>query len=243
MAVFLLKLSFMASVPRSAILEDDSIFHVTWQCHNHEWLLEQVWAKETYYELLLKYKNRYQIEIYSYCFMDNHPHLTGRFKSLKLFSDFFRVVNSVFAKKYNKKMKRKGQVVMDRFRSIRIDKDQALLKVMFYIDLNPKRAGKVSHPYKNSFSSYLYYANGKPDPLITPAPSYLLLGADLQERQRVYTEMVEQILKDDWKKKEPYSSIPYIGDPTWVTLRVAQLNQIRSEKFKYWKDAFRKKFS
>ena len=36
--------------------------------------------------------------------------------SKKGFSDFFRVVNNLFARKYNKRHKRRGQVVMDRFK-------------------------------------------------------------------------------------------------------------------------------
>jgi len=104
----------MPSLPRVAILEDSSLFHVTWQSHNQDWLLEEKWVKELYYQLLLKYKDRYSVQIYSYCFMDNHIHLSGRLKDLKSFSDFFRVVNSYFARTYNKEVKRRGQVVMDR---------------------------------------------------------------------------------------------------------------------------------
>lgn len=51
----------MPSLPRNAILENDSCFHVTWQCHNQDWLLKESWAKQLYYQLLLHYKDRYGI--------------------------------------------------------------------------------------------------------------------------------------------------------------------------------------
>src|SRR3990167_8208079 len=183
----------MANQPRYAIIEDHSTFHVTWKCHNHSWLLKSNWAKKLYYNLLLKYKDRYQVKIYSYCFMSNHHHLTGFCQNKKLFSDFFRIVNSQFAKISNRQIKRRGQVVMDRFKSPRIQTDTDLLKVMFYIDLNPKRARMVPHPQDYSWSSFHYYAYGKENPLLTPAPSYLKLALTPQERQKVYLAMVEEI--------------------------------------------------
>lgn len=232
----------MPSLPRQAIVEDGSTFHVTWQCHNQDWLLKERWAKALYYSLLLKYKDRYKIEIYSYCFMDNHPHLTGRLTALTQFSDFFRIVNSSFARTYNRRMKRKGQVVMDRFKSPRIQTDRDLLRVMFYIDLNPKRAGKVSHPDKNEFSSYAHYAFGAVDPLITPAPSYLDLGTTPERRQQSYQFLVEEILKQDWKEKRPYSSVYFIGDPNWVIQKNRILQQIKQEQRTLWKKRFKERF-
>ncbi len=232
----------MASLPRQAILEDDSTFHVTWQCHNQEWLLKDRWAKELYYALLFKYKDRYKVDIYSYCFMDNHPHLTGRCASLELFSDFFRVVNSCFARACNRRMKRRGQVVMDRFKSPRIQTDAHLLTVMLYVDLNPKRSGKNRHPQNNEFSSYSYYAEGNPDPLITPAPSYLDMAATPEKRQAAYRSLVEEILKNDWKEKKPYSSLPFIGNPDWVIRKTRALKIVSRERYLRWQKRYQLKF-
>jgi len=226
----------MPSLPRHAILEDDSIFHVTWQCHNKSWLLKKRWAKELYYQLLLKYKDRYGVQIYSYCLMDNHIHLSGRMEELENFSDFFRVVNACFAKGYNKQVQRRGQVVMDRFKSPRIQTDRDLIKVMQYIDLNPKRAYKVKHPRHNEYSSFAYYAYGAEDPLITPTQSYLELSATPKRRQTAYLAMIEEILKNDWKEKQPYSSTCFIGDPNWVHRRTREIKAIRKHQYADWKE-------
>ncbi|MCP5467666.1 MAG: transposase [Deltaproteobacteria bacterium] len=233
----------MPSTPRYYILDDHSLFHVTWKCHNNDWLLKEDWAKQLYYNLLLKYKDRYGVQIYAYCFMDNHPHLTGKLKSLKDFSDFFRVVNSCFARFYNKKVGRRGQVVMDRFKSPRIESEADLFKVMFYIDLNPKRAGKVSHPKQNTFSSYNYYAFGKSDSLVTSAPSYLGLGKSPQARQKIYQSLVESILKNDWKEKVPYSSVSFIGNPIWVRQQIYQLKMAKTSYYRDWKQRYKKRFA
>ncbi len=232
----------MPGTPRYAVIQDGSTFHVTWQCHNKDWLLKEEWAKRLYYQLLLKYKDRYQVQIYSYCFMSNHPHLTGYCQNKDFFSDFFRVVNSCFAKSYNRKMKRRGQVVMDRFKSPHIQTEAEHLKVMYYIDLNPKRAGMVDHPKEYAWSSYHYYALGKEDPLITEAPSYHILGSTASERQKAYQKMVEEILKNDWKTKQPYSSLPFIGNPDWVRTKVIELRSFERARFEEWKERYKKKF-
>ncbi len=220
----------MANIPRYAIIGDNSVFHVTWQCHNKDWILQTDWAKQLYYDLLLKFKDKYGIQIYSYAFMSNHPHMTGKCQDKKLFSDFFRVVNSMFAKSYNKIVGRRGQVVMDRFKSPRIESDVDLLKVMQYIDLNPKRASMVAHPKDFKWSSYRFYAYGEVDELLTPAPSYLALAKTSQERQTIYRDLVAEILKNDWHEKRNYSSIRFIGNPDWVINQTKQLNLIVSAK-------------
>ena len=215
----------MPSLPRYLVLTNKSLFHVTWQCHNREFHLQHDWAKKKYYDLLLKYKDKYHIKIFSYCFMSNHPHITGYVDDKKNLSDFFRIVNALFARFYNKIMNRRGQLVMDRFKSPVIETQPDLLKVMYYIDLNPKRARMVKHPKEYAWTSFHHYAYGKNDPLVTHPDCYLNLGESATERQNTYLSMIEEILKNDWKEKKKYSSECFIGNPEWVTMRYIQLRQ------------------
>ena len=211
----------MAHLPRYEIIHDDAFFHVTWQCHNRDWLLQWDWAKRAYYDLLLKYKDKYGVEIHAYNFMDNHPHLAGHLKDKKNFSAFFQVVNSQFARIVNKQLKRRGQVVMDRFKSPLIESDEHMLTAMAYIDLNQHRVKKVPHPRKNDWSSYQYYAHGKADPLLTSSPSYLALGRSPLERQREYRAIVEALIEN--RRLMNISHTHFIGDPSWVIKKYREL--------------------
>ncbi|MBL7685740.1 MAG: transposase [Deltaproteobacteria bacterium] len=222
----------MASTPRYLIIQNGSTFHVTWQCHNQDWLLKEDWAKKYYYQLLFKYKNRYQIKIHSYSFMDNHPHLTGTLESMEKFSAFFRLVNSLFAKAVNRFYKRKGQVVMDRFKSPRIETDRHLLEVMIYVDLNPFRAKKVKHPKYYQYTSYGFYAYGKKDPLIDPPDIYLSLGNSAQMRQKAYREIVFAVMKKDRNRKRNFSKVYFIGNPEWVIQQKERLQQLNKNQKK-----------
>ena len=208
--------------PRYAIVCDGCSFHVTWQCHNHDWLLREEWAKQLYYGLLLQYKERYGLQFHSYQLMENHPHLTGTMRSKGEFSAFFRVVNNLFARKVNKRTERKGQVVMDRFKSPRVQDDVHMLRVMTYGDLNGVRCGRDRRPDDAKWSSYAYYAYGREDPLITSAPSYLMLGETPQERQREYQRMVRELMKRD---RINISNTCFIGDPDWVRSQYEDLRE------------------
>ena len=221
----------MAYLPRNQLIWDGAIFHVTWQCHNYSWLLKENWAKQLYYDLLLKYKDRYQVIFYSYHFMDNHIHLSGKIEGTKeAFSALFRIVNALLAKEVNKRFKRRGQVVMDRFKSPVIQTDESLLQVMHYHDLNSYRAKKVKHPREYKWSSYLFYAHGEKNPLLVRAPSYLALGHSTKERQKVYRKRVERILAEEGFRKKAYSRTQYIGNPDWVAKRYSEIQDRRKLK-------------
>ncbi len=116
---------------------------------------------------------------------------------------------------------------MDRFKSPVIQTDNQLLSVMFYHDLNSYRVGMVDHPRDYEYSSYAFYAEGRPDPLLTAPPSYLELGDTAEERQQVYREYVALVLEQEGRKvKRPYSNRLYIGDPNWVAQRTAEAKQL-----------------
>jgi putative transposase len=188
------------------------------------------WAKQLYYNLLLRFKSQYKISFYSYMIMDNHIHLSGSLNNLEQFSAFFRIVNSMFAKEVNKRMKRYGQVVRDRFKSPCLQTEKDLLQEMIYHDLNEVRASKVKHPRENEMSSYAHYANGKPDPLITNPEVYIKMGSTSEARQYAYRAMVQEILiAAPSKVTQIRRKELFIGDPHWVAKKYERLKTCRAE--------------
>jgi putative transposase len=232
----------MVNIPRFLIVSDGALLHLTWQCHNKDWFLKSDDYKQRYYDLLLKYKDRYEVLIHSYCFMSSHPHITCMGAKREKLSNFMKTVNSIFARWLNKKISRRGQVVMDRYKSLCMETSEDMLRVMHYIDLNPNRAGMITHPKDYKWSSFRYYAYGEEDPLITPAPAYLELGSTPEERQSAYLRQVEEILKDDWKQKKPYSSVPFLGSPDWVAQKMKDLKDEYQKRLNLWKARYKESF-
>ena len=133
----------MARVPRFCLVEPESTNHCTWRAHDLEHVFEEPGARERFLELLGEHKPKHGVRIHSYCLMGTHPHVVCTSDLGQVaFSKFWQVVNYRFARWYNRRRKRRGQVVMERLRSPRIQGDGAhQLTVMRYGDLNPVRAG------------------------------------------------------------------------------------------------------
>jgi len=215
----------MARIPRYHIISDGTTHHITWQCHNKSWLMHDDSMKSIYYGLLLKYKKKYKVKVHSYSFMSSHPHMTITCETKELVSDFFRIVNSMFAKTYNRLNDRRGQVVMDRYKSPRIGTDEDHLKIIIYGDFNQVRAKMVKHPEEWQWSSYHHYAHGRKDPLVDDAPCYTSLGKTPEERQVEYRKLVNDLLWGEVTSKQNYSAVHFIGDPEWVQRKYNELQK------------------
>jgi putative transposase len=200
----------MARIPRKAILENESYFHVTWKCHNENFLLQHEQTKSYLYDLLVRYKSKYRIKIFGYCFMDNHPHIVGFCESVAELSRFFQIVNGSLARFVNREFGRRGQVVMDRFRSPRIESERYLLNVLHYVDLNPVRAGLCRRAKDYKWSSHRARITGRADPLLDALPAGAQLTSLEYENQSRY--VLENGSSPVLFKKNTY----FIGTPPWI---------------------------
>jgi putative transposase len=193
-----------------------------WRAHNLSLVFEEPGARAEYKGLLGRYKARYGMLIRSYCLMGTHPHVVCKStQGQKAFSAYWKAVNQAFARWYNKQTERRGQVVMERLRSPRIQEQGThLLTVMRYGDLNPVRAGLVRSPKDWEWSSYRHYAFGEEDELVDDAPDYLALGRTGPERRKAYQALLALSRSRGLRVPRPDLVLScYIGDEAWVTRR------------------------
>ncbi len=212
----------MARVPRRLLVEEGSTNHCTWRSHGFAPVLDSDDARSYLLELLRKYKEKYGIEIHSYCLMGTHPHVMSRSTlGQPAFSGFWKVVNWSFARWYNRRTQGRGQVVMERLRSPRVQDGRHQLEVMRYGDMNPVRAGLVRSPARWRWSSFRHYAYGEADDLITDAPEYLALGKNGPERRKAYLHFFARPLGESLRIRRPdLVHGPFIGDVRWVARRL-----------------------
>jgi putative transposase len=212
----------MARLPRVLLVEEGSTNHCTWRSHGHALVLDSDEGRHVFLSLLRKYKQKFGIEIHSYCLMGTHPHVMCRATKGQLaFSAFWKLVNWGFARWYNRRTRGRGQVVMERLRSPRVQDGRHQLEVMRYGDLNPVRAGLVRSPSHWRWSSFRHYAYGEPDDLITDAPEYRALGLTGPARRTAYLHLFAARLIESLRSRRPdLVHGPYIGDRDWVTVRL-----------------------
>ncbi len=72
-------------------------------------------------------------------------------------SDLMKDIKLTFTRYYNAKHQRKGFLWGGRFKSVLLQKGNALINCMAYVDLNPVRAGIVKAPEEYRWSSLYYH--------------------------------------------------------------------------------------
>lgn len=212
----------MGRLARHAQVGEGSCNHCTWRSHDHAFTLDGPEAKQKFLGLVAHYKPLFGIRVLSYCVMGNHPHLVVvAERGQEAFSAFWKVVNQRFARWYNRRHDRRGQVVMERLRSPLIQDDRHLLTVMRYVELNPVRAGICRSPKDFPWSSYRHYAFGEPNPLVDDAPTYLALGHSGPERRKAYVHLFALRHSAHLRLRRPDLTYAFfIGDGAWMRAKL-----------------------
>lgn len=136
-------------------------------------------------------------EIHAYVLMPNHVHLLATGHLAGELSELMQRVGRKFARLMNLRWGRTGTLFEGRFRSSLVDSEAYLFTCMRYIELNPVRAGIVSHPGDFSWSSYSSNASGSPNGILVPHTLYRGLGTTPQERGAAYRGLVDQGISDE----------------------------------------------
>lgn len=142
-----------------------------------------------------KEENRQRILIHAYCVMGNHYHQSSTYRGgSSALSDYMRQCHGRFGARYNRKHGRSGKVAEDRPKTALVQDEAHSMRVHFYIEANPIRAGlcKLGDLARYKYSSYRFYAYGFRDEntsLLTIPGWYLRLGRTMRQRQRAYRRL------------------------------------------------------
>lgn len=172
------------------IIPCDAALHVISRGNNKQNIFHSDNDKLKYYSLLRELKLENKIDLFHYCLMNNHIHLVLYLNRESTLSKFMKQVNLSYFHYYRKHYGYSGHLWQGRFKSNVIKTDSYLLQCGKYIEMNPVRAGIVSHPTQYNFSSYSHYADGKLDSLVTPSPEYLGLSGSPALRQKQYAAFI-----------------------------------------------------
>jgi len=103
---------------------------------------------------MFKYGDKFSIDVVFYCLMPNHFHLIIRQNSAIGTIQFISIVQLLYAKYFNKKYGRKGQVFEGRYRPKAIKDQKYMMQLIRYFMENPVRAGLVKKPEDWEFLSF-----------------------------------------------------------------------------------------
>ena len=127
-------------------IDDQNIFY---DDRDREFFLKQISITKTEFKYIL----------YSYCLMSNHVHMVIKCQDIFL-SKCIQSLLVRYVYYFNKKYKRKGPLVQNRFKSKQVENLRYFIDVCRYVHRNPENAGiELTQNYK--WSSYREYTGRK----------------------------------------------------------------------------------
>ncbi|MDP3790667.1 MAG: transposase [Candidatus Omnitrophota bacterium] len=172
------------------VIYDNAVYHILNRGHDRRRLFQEAEDFKSFKDMIARYKQKFQFDLYHYCFMSNHFHLLLKIAKGEELSFLMKGICQTYAFHYKRKHHFSGYLFQNRYKSILIEKDEYLMECGRYIERNPARAGIVDNPEKYYWSSYNFYAKTIPDDIITPDPLYIALSVIDAERRAKYIEYV-----------------------------------------------------
>jgi putative transposase len=131
----------------------DAVYHVTARGDRREPIFEGDADRGSLLSVVAQGLERFDAVALAYCLMGNHYHFVLQTRQPNL-SRLMRHVNGVYTQTYNRRHRKVGHLLQGRFKAVLVDRDDYLLEVCRYVDLNPVRAGMKRHPRDWAWSSY-----------------------------------------------------------------------------------------
>ncbi len=142
-----------------------------------------------YLDWLQEYSRDTGCLVHAYVLMTNHVHLLLTPADAASVGTLMKRLGQRYVQYVNRSYQRSGTLWEGRFRSCIAQQDEYLLARMWYIELNPVRAGIAEHPGEYRWSSYGCNGQGETSDLLSHHSVYLHLGQTNEERQAAYREL------------------------------------------------------
>jgi len=190
-------------------------YHVMLQGNNHRDIFMTNQDRRYFLSLMRSYKERYELNVYAYCLMDDYVHLLMETAQPNL-SKVMQGFNTAYTKYFNQQHSTAGHVFQGRYKSLLVDKEHFLLELTRYIHLAPVRAGLKEKPWRYQWSSCPAYVEAETrEPLVHSAPVLRTFARSRLKQSVLYLGYI----KEASKKTEP--ELPrvrglFIGGPEFV---------------------------
>ncbi|KAB8126811.1 transposase [Gracilibacillus oryzae] len=194
-------------MPRKARVKSRTgIYHIMFRGANRQEIFHDEEDNLKFIEILKKYKEKFNLQLYAWCLMSNHIHLLLK-EGQEAISVTMKRIAVSFAQYYNWKYRTTGHLFQDRFKSENVETRKYLLTVVRYIHQNPLKAGIVSQVEEWNWSSCLHYYDRNPDdPFLNSDFILRMFSSDRQialQRFREFNERSNQdVCLDDNKVRK-----------------------------------------
>jgi len=131
-------------------------YHITQRGNNRQEIFIKDDDRRKYLLWMNEYKRKSNVEIFSYCLMNNHVHFIGRPLMKDSLAKLFHIVQVRYAQYFNKSHGNNGHLWQSRYYSCILDEKHFAAAVR-YVERNPVRAGIVDQPWRWPWSSAAHH--------------------------------------------------------------------------------------
>ena len=133
-------------MPRALrIIVEGGLYHVYNRLARGEGVFSDPEEAVEFLDLLRDLKQRDDLQIFAWSLLGNHFHLAVRTSAVPL-SRTMRTLQGGFSRAFNRRWGRTGPLWQSRYQTRLVDSQRYLDQLVFYIHLNPVRAGLVEDP-------------------------------------------------------------------------------------------------
>ena len=154
----------MPRLPRLAV--PDIPYHVTQRGNRRQPVFFSDADRGLYLTLLREQSQRYGLEVWAYCLMDNHVHLVVMPRQEGSLTRAIAETHRRYTRAVNFREGWRGYLWQGRFGSVAMDEPH-LIAAVRYVERNPVAAGMVQRAEDYPWSSAHAHVHGITDPVLT----------------------------------------------------------------------------
>lgn len=197
----------MARMPR--IEYYGAIYHIIHRGNNKDLIFEDSEEKMKLLKIIGEVKEIFDFYILAYVIMDNHYHFVIKTHNIPI-SKIMHRINTRYAKYYNLKKERRGSPFEGRYRSILVQNESYLLRLIKYIHNNPVYVGICNSMVEYKWSSDVFYRMNLGN-LVNIDELLDMFSINRLEALKKYKELMEESLEDYKVLKDELEQRSIIG--------------------------------
>jgi putative transposase len=187
----------------------DAWYHIMNRGGRYKPIFEDKNDYSMFLELLREAIEIFNIKVTAFCLMQNHYHLLIQTPKANI-SRSMRHINGVYTQRFNNIHGYDGHLFRGRYKSILIDADSYLLKVMRYIHRNPITAGLTENLDYTWSSHKAYLSDSKKWDWISRDKILVMLSRNKSLQRTVYRDFVKESDNDDFSAIYKKRKLPAI---------------------------------
>jgi REP element-mobilizing transposase RayT len=184
----------MPRAPR--ILVEGGLYHVYNRFARGEGVFSDPQEAIEFVELFRDLKQRDGLQVLAWSLLSNHYHLALRTSAVPL-SRTMRTLQGTFSRAFNRRWKRTGPLWQSRYQTRLVDSQRYYEQLVFYIHLNPVRAGLTDDPANYVFGGHRELLGKVHDPIIDVDDALVAFGNTTKVARRSYLKRLTAALADE----------------------------------------------